>query len=119
MNNTTKVELQSPELQELIEVIDFGFNFVEALKTAKANDGVVDFKDWNLIFPLIGDAGVAYQGVEKILGAWKAGPQADRDAVVAHFNERFTLENKATEAKVEKALTILMLALELVFDFKN
>lgn len=110
------VNLQNKDLQNLVEVINFAFNLVEALKAAKANDGVVDFKDWSLLFPIIGDAGVAYEGVETILKAWPASSQEDRNAVVELFNSRFTLENKMTEAKIEKAVKIATLVLELVID---
>ncbi len=106
-------------MKELVEVIDFAFNLVEALKQAKANDGVVDFKDWNLLFPLVGDAGVAYQGVEKVLNGWKTAEAEDRKLVVEHFNGRFSLENKVNEAKIEKAVLILTLVLELVADLKD
>jgi hypothetical protein len=110
------VKLENKNLQNLVEVIDFAFNLVEALKIAKANDGVVDFKDWSLLFPLIGDAGVAYEGIESILKAWPEASQEDRNAVVELFNTRFTLENKVTEAKIEKAVKIVTLVLELVID---
>lgn len=110
------VNLQNKELQNLVEVIDFAFNLVEALKMAKANDGVVDFKDWALLFPLVGDAGVAYEGIESILKAWENSSIEDRTLVVDHFNSRFTLENKVTEAKVEKALKVVTLVLELIID---
>ena len=113
------MELQNKELNELVEVIDFGFNFFEALKKAKANDGMVDFKDWNLLFPLIGDAGVAYQGIERIGAAWTQSIQEDRDLVVAHINSRFTLENKVTEAKIEKAILISTLILELALNLND
>ena len=110
------VNLENKELQNLVEVIDFAFNLVEALKQAKANDGVVDFKDWALFFPIVGDAGVAYEGVESILKAWEASSQEDRTAVIEHFNSRFTLENKVTEEKVEKALKVVTLVIELIID---
>ena len=110
------VKLENKDLQNLVEVIDFAFNLVEALKIAKANDGVVDFKDWSLLFPLIGEAGVAYEGIELTLKAWDVASQEDRNKVVEHFNNRFTLENKVTEAKIEKAVKIATLVLELVID---
>lgn len=114
-----KLNFANPELNELVEVVTFSFNFVEALKAAKDNDGVIDFKDWVLVFPLIGEAGVAVKGAEKILAAWRNASVEDRALVLNLFNERFTLENKELEVKIENALLGLTYLIDLFLALKK
>lgn len=113
------IKLSNPNLNDLVQVIDFGFNFSTALKTAKTNDGKVDFNDWALLFPLIGEAGVAYQGADTILQAWATASKEDRTAVMNYVKEKFVLTNKATEAKIEKSFVIALVLVELLFNLKD
>lgn len=100
-------------MKNLLELINFGFNLVDAIKEAKANDGKVDFKDWPLLFPLIGEGGLAVEEIEKIVSEWKNGSAEQRAEVVALVKTRFDLENDILEEKIEKVLDIAVLVIEL------
>lgn len=108
----------NPGLNDLVEVIDLGFNMIEAVKSAKENDGKIDFKDFPLLFPLFDDTSKAVEGIENAGPAWKQSTEEERKQVIAHFNERFDLPDDALEAKVEKALLAATLVLDIALDLK-
>lgn len=103
-------------IQNLKEIVTFVFNLLDAVKTAKENDGKVDFKDWYLLFPLVGEGGVAVENAESILKGWKDGTPEERKEVVDLIKERFDLADDKLETKIEKALDALVLILEITLD---
>lgn len=103
-------------IKNLKELITFGFNLVDAVKEAKANDGKVDFKDWPLLFPLVGEAGVAVDQIETILKGWKEGSAEERTGVVILLKARFDIADDRLENKIEKVIDAVVLMLEVILD---
>ena len=107
MENNNLV-LENQDLQNLVEIIDFGFNLIEAIKTAKQGDGVINIKDWPVLFPLVMEAGTATSGLDKIVTGYLNSTKEERTLVVNHFNDRFKLKSPIAEAVVEKVLVALV-----------
>lgn len=104
--------------KDLVEVINLAFNLVDALKTAKANDGKIDLKDFPLLFPLFDDAQVAVEGWDNIGASWRDSNEEQRTEVINHFKQRFDLPNDQVEAKIEKAIVAGSLILDIALDLK-
>lgn len=109
----------NPGLVDLIEVIDLGFNLIEALKQAKQNDGKIDFKDFPLLWPLFEDSSKAIDGINNALPAWSKSTGDERKAVLAHFNTRFDLADDVLEVKIEKMLLAATIVAEVILEQKD
>lgn len=100
-------------LNDLIEVIGFGFTFAETLKQAKADGGGVNLGDLPKILNLVGPAGAAYEGYETIPTAWQNASEAEKREVYDYFVLNFDIPDDKVEEKVEKGV----LAAVYVLDF--
>jgi hypothetical protein len=104
--------------KDLVEVVDFAFNIVDALKAAKENDGKIDFKDFPFLFPLFDDAQAAVDGWDNIGNSWRNSTEEERTQVIDRFKQRFDLPNDQVEAKIEKAIVAGSLILDIALDLK-
>lgn len=109
----------NPGLNDLVEVIDLGFNLIEALKSAKANDGKINFMDFPLLWPIFEDASKAIEGIDNALPAWVNSTAEDRKLVLEHFNARFDLPDDKLEVKIEKILLAATIVVEVILEQKD
>ena len=111
-------QLNNPQLNDLVELLEFAFSTVAAIQQAKANDGKIDLKDFPLLWPVIMSASPAFSGLDNILPAWKSSTEEDRALVLEIFKDRFDLPNDELEASIEKLLQAGLLIAEVVFKLK-
>ena len=105
-------------LNELVELLDFAFTTIDALRSAKTNDGVIDFKDFPLVFPILMSATSAFNGIDEIPQAWLNSTAEERAQILAHFASRFDLDNDVLEAKIEKLLTASVAIADVFLNLK-
>lgn len=105
-------------LNDLIEVIDFTFTALEALKAAKANDGKIDLKDFPLLFPILMSASPAVEGIANIPQSWAASSEQERTEVLEYFKTRFDLPDDNLEVKIEKLVTAAVIVSDVALNLK-
>lgn len=105
-------------LNELVELLDFAFTTVDALRSAKDNDGVIDFKDFPLVFPILMSATSAFNGVNEIPKAWASSTAEERAQILAHFSSRFDLADDVLETKIEKLLSAAVAISDVFWNLK-
>lgn len=113
--DTNKVQFQNPTgnagLNDLVELLDFGFQFKDAVVAAKA-DGKISLADFPLLFSLFAPAEAAFEGIENIPANWHNATDDERRAILDYFNQKFDLTDDRTEGKIEKFLAAFVLIYE-------
>lgn len=112
-SNATPV---SADQQDLIEVIDFAFDFTAVVKKAKADGGGFNFRDWSKFLGLFDEGALAINGAENIWTNFNHASPADRLPIVQHFAEKFSVSNQVAERKIEKAVALVFAAYALATD---
>lgn len=81
-----------------------------AFDKAKANDGVVDFKD----YPLLADPLLKIPGLiaaaPAVVSEWKAASAEERAALMSEVKSNFDIADDVLEQKVEAAADMLIAA---------
>lgn len=94
MNNT---------VQELKEVLDFGFSLQEAIADANA-DGKVDWKDLPKAVPVLAKAGKAITGTVDAVKDYKNLSDEEKAELFDYVNERLDLNDDELEALIEDTI---------------
>lgn len=103
MAKTTQAAANGNDYQELVELLDFGFDFQDGLNES-LKDGKIDWKDAGNFFSLIGSAGPAFDNLGNPVERYRALTAAKKSDLMAHARERFDLNDDVLEILIEDTL---------------
>lgn len=107
-------------VDETIEVIEFGFEFSDAIQRSLKDDGKITFKDsLNFASALFSYGPRAISGIQMVPKELSELSEEDREEILSYFEGRFDLTNDQLEAAVEKSLRVVLELVNLVKDFKS
>lgn len=101
-------------LNDLVEVMAFGFDLANTIIEAKSDGGGINIADVPKLFDLITPASKAFDGYENIPGAWQAATEEEKREVYQFFVDNFDITNDEVEAKVEKGVLAALYLLDFV-----
>lgn len=106
---------------EAKEVFDLGFSLVSAVKSAKENDGKIDFKDLPLLALVVPNVGAALDKINMVPSELKDLDEADAKDLLAHAAAKLgmAVEDPALEAKVVVCLKVVLSFAEAYATFKQ